>query len=177
MTDHRPLAPIEELCALASQEHWCWNLSCRTCGHELFRFALKDLVAGRTPVGADWRVRQRNVGVLRSDLGISMEDPAWGHRHQQVLNQMAAAIRIDAIAAQCRFPAWLGYLGLFLSYSEAIELDTRALTRAWIPQLIRHTADPAVRRHLTDRLDDPGQVLRLGDLERVERGAPLERLD
>jgi len=34
------------LCEIASQNNWCWNLSCTTCDHEAFKVAFSKLVRG-----------------------------------------------------------------------------------------------------------------------------------
>jgi len=45
---------FEALCKLASDENWCWNLNCATCGHMHFRYAFSELAAAKSPEGGDW---------------------------------------------------------------------------------------------------------------------------
>jgi len=40
---------FESLCKLASDETWCWDLSCTTCGHMHFQYAFLELIKGRSP--------------------------------------------------------------------------------------------------------------------------------
>ena len=37
---------FECLCKLASDEDWCWNLQCTTCGHQIFRYAFRLMSRG-----------------------------------------------------------------------------------------------------------------------------------
>ena len=38
---------FEAMSKLASQEKWCWNLNCTTCGQLHFRFGLVELTRGK----------------------------------------------------------------------------------------------------------------------------------
>ena len=48
--------PFHALCLLASRESWCWDLSCSTCGQVEFRYALRELIAGKHPDAPEWMV-------------------------------------------------------------------------------------------------------------------------
>ena len=79
------------------------------------------------------------------------------------------------ISKQCRFPAWLGYLGLGLSYTEPVEAEVKQLTVAWKPQLLKllpSNTDSMKLIKLT--LFDPDEPqLRWHDLEQVEEALIL----
>ena len=49
---------FEALCKLASDEKWCWNLYCTTCGHMHFKYAFKELAKGKSPENPDWVVHK-----------------------------------------------------------------------------------------------------------------------
>lgn len=56
MTGIRTSNRFEVLCELAQSEQWCWNLMCTTCGHGVFRWALKALANGFDPATEEWPV-------------------------------------------------------------------------------------------------------------------------
>lgn len=76
-----------------------------------------------------------------------------------------------AASDSCRFPDWLGYLGLGLFHTESTETIDRTLTKAWIPQFLRLLCDGVESRgSLQSILDSPVGVLRWQDLDRLESG-------
>ena len=52
---------FEELCKLASDENWCWNLFCTTCGHLHFKYAFSELAAGKSPKDQNWLIHRRHT--------------------------------------------------------------------------------------------------------------------
>lgn len=49
---------FEAMSVLASQEKWCWNLNCTTCGQLHFRFGLVELTQEKHPFDHNWVVKQ-----------------------------------------------------------------------------------------------------------------------
>ena len=162
------------LCSLAAKEIWCWKLSCTTCGHGYFRYGFMELSNGKHPDSPDWIVSSNHHSELHGSLG-----PAWGFskrrdgpskEDQMELICVLSGASISQIAKNCRFPGWLGYLGLALSYTEPIESESKVLTAAWVPQLLEllptHTSS---RKLLESMLLDPKEnQLRWQHLEQVE---------
>ena len=52
---------FESFCQLASNEKWCWNLACTTCGHIHFRFSLLELAKGLSPNDKGWIIHRRRT--------------------------------------------------------------------------------------------------------------------
>jgi hypothetical protein len=80
---------FEQACITASKERWCWKLSCSTCGHQEFTHFFMELCESND----------------RFDL------------HLDKGTAMRTFMNVDptAISEQCKFPDWLGYLGLVAS--------------------------------------------------------------
>ena len=47
---------FEAVCKLASDEGWCWDLNCTTCGNMLFTYAFKQMSYGQSPEDDDWLI-------------------------------------------------------------------------------------------------------------------------
>ena len=45
---------FEAVCKLASDEWWCWDLNCTTCGNMHFTYAFKEMSQGKSPEDNDW---------------------------------------------------------------------------------------------------------------------------
>lgn len=170
---------FEELCALASREGWCWKLSCITCAHMIFRYGFMELSKDKHPDSPEWIVSTNNKDQLFGALGA-----VWGragrlHRpsneDQTKLISILSRASILRISKQCRFPAWLGYLGLGLSYTEPVESEVKQLTGSWKPQLLKLLpSDTHVMQLLNLTLFDSDESqLRWQDMERVEEALIL----
>ncbi len=164
-----PHLAFERLCRLASAERWCWNLCCTTCGHEHWRYALRELSLGRTPDSTGWRTHSRVHGKqLQSLVGAPADvgSAAWDLREQLPVAQLAARGNLRGLQATCRHPDWLGYLGIVLAYTPAAEAAERLLSVAWGPQLREmYPRVIAATQAMADGL------LRVGDLAAFEHAA------
>lgn len=167
---------FESLCTLASREHWCWKMVCTTCGHMLFRYALRHLSLGADPGSSDWVVH-RDHPVLRRGSALRELGPipplaSWPIEEQRKLKEMLKTANLSSIAAGCSFPDWLGYLGLALHYTEEAELEDHALTHSWVPQLARLVPDDSPAYKMLAELEaDRAKPLTWRHLEAVESDA------
>ena len=154
---------------LASEEQWCWNLFCTTCGHAQFRAGLWSLAHGAHASDPTWPMHHA--------LGTSTENTRrtgspigyWPMNKQGCLAQVLAAADLSAIAVRCAFPDWLGYLGLALRYTEDAERADRVATHTLVPQLVRLVRpDSWVSSWLAGIVSNPSRVLTWRDLGTVE---------
>ncbi len=156
---------FEELCKLASQENWCWKLSCTTCGHMHFRYAFVELANGKSPADPDWQVHAHNT-----DFRALGEFPHRLSKEQkQVILKECLDADLLAIAKNCRFPDWLGYLGLILTHTSGSGSYYQQLSMNWSAQLIKVVIiDAPIYQKLCSIANGEG-VLVIADLEDVER--------
>src|SRR5688572_9840882 len=163
---------FEAMCELAAREEWCWNLACTTCGHITFRRGFRALTQAIHPRDSGWYVYKSEDG---GDHRISRWQMNEGEQGVLVYIAATANLRnIKAIADSPRpsgvdyysFPNWLGYLGLVLAHTEAVERQLGLLSKLWLPQLgelSRRTPDQ-LRQIFGD-----GHHLRWSDLATFER--------
>lgn len=168
-----PSKPFDALCALASSENWCWKMTCTTCGHMLFRYGFWQLASGQSPCDPGWLVHHDHPALRRGrplpELGPIPSLTAWPIEQQRRLHQVASAADISLIAARCEFPAWLGYLGLALHYTEDAEKEERLLTRGWVRQLSALVSPSSAATELLATIAaNPDSLLTWRHLEAVE---------
>jgi len=127
---------FEALCELAASEHWCWRVSCSTCGHVYFRYGFRELASGGHPGSEAWQTRERQHHELERLLGPAPPLSCWPVSEQEALISVFSSASIDRIASSVKFPEWLAYLGLALWHTQEVERRHRVLTRSWVPQLL-----------------------------------------
>ena len=168
--------PFLALCDLASRENWCWNIRCTTCGHMYFRFSFKELIARKHPDTDTWIVRQGNHHALNT-IGPMPSLGGWPIDEQRALSQILIQADARMIHQTCRFPDWLGYLGLALAYTEDAEWKDRTITPVILPQLLSLVPEDALCvRFLTELLNTQDGHLRWRDLGAVESGIQHSRM-
>jgi hypothetical protein len=156
---------FEEVCKLASNENWCWKLGCTTCGCLHFRYSFQELARGKSPSDRNWLVysRRTNYAATLGDFPRQYSD----EEKRQVL-VICKNASLKRISEECRFPDWLGYLGLILERMNSDLDEYREVSQTWTQQL----ADIVpTHSYAHDRLDAQlraGQLLSLADLEMCE---------
>ncbi len=158
--------PFNALCEIASRENWCWNLSCTTCGCREFRYGLFQIGSGLHPDDANWNdpaehMRKAPRGEMQKIRGDVQENA--------MLQTVLADADLAALSTSCRFPDYLGYLGLALSSTEGIESKNRLLTSSWVPQLRSMVSEGSPADLSLERHPVEGTRLRWSDLESVEK--------
>lgn len=132
LVSNRYANPFEELCKLAAREKWCWRLCCTTCGHLHFRYAFAELAAGKSPVERGWVVHGRRS---RYQQAIGPYPKSYTEEQKEAVNTVCCGANLREISKSCRFPDWLGYLGLVLFYMESDSDSFLKLSRNWALQL------------------------------------------
>ena len=123
---------FEDLCILASNENWCWNIYCTTCGHLHFRYSFLELANGKSPTDADWLIHSKTTDYTQT-LG-SIPRHFKPNQKRKVI-EISKNANLSHIANECRFPDWLGYLGLVLHHLGGNSEDDRHLSLSWASQL------------------------------------------
>ena len=169
------LNSFQEICEVADEEEWCWNICCGTCGHQNFVKSLLLLIDEREPYPF--------YGSNKRDLLRSRTDK---------VQEKVKDVSIDYFANNFKYPSFLGYLGIGLYYSENAEKENRVLTKKWIPPLIslmdadkghtylRKNWETGVWESYTSKYSsteilqailDNGEILTWKDLAHVERAS------
>lgn len=156
---------FEILCKLASDEHWCWNLSCTTCGHMNFRYAFSEIAAGKSPDKPGWIVHDRNTG-YSSSLGSLPRN--YSKEEKEKLNDICRNASLSSIAKVCKFPDWLGYLGLVLEHMYSGEESYKKLSKNWASQLSGLISEESLIRVRLSGIAQGNGLLNIKDLEACE---------
>jgi len=129
-----------DLLVNASDNNWCWNLFCTTCGHQDLRKGFDKIIGGN-----------------------GFADFSATHDQKQELRILAANIDLRDASKQMKFPDWLGYFGIILFRTEPVERDTMLLTDHFTQQLQPFGVD------WKKYLDDQGRShMNYTDLEYLE---------
>lgn len=100
---------FESLCILASNENWCWNLYCTTCGHMHFKYAFLELSNGKSPEDSDWITHSERTSFAKL---LGPIPRLYTDSQKENILKICLDADIHSIANRCRFPDWLGYMGL-----------------------------------------------------------------
>ena len=100
---------FEQQCIEASRKNWCWNIHCTTCGHQEFTKYFQYLCKTYNR----YKFTLEIEGVLDTFTNTNLEN----------LNQ------------KCKFPDWLGYLGLVLYDFNGDRGSLEKLHQNWATQL------------------------------------------
>lgn len=158
--------PFEELCILASEENWCWNIYCTTCGHLHFRYSFAEIANGKTPADADWIIHSEITSYTRPLGNIPRN---FTSKQKQKVNEICKDANLARIAKECKFPDWLGYLGLVLHHLGGDSDADRQLALAWASQLKKLvSAESRSFINLESICSTSSRTLNLRDLEQCE---------
>ena len=122
---------FELLCKLASEERWCWNLHCSTCGHMHFKYSFMELAKGKQPYSNEWLVHQKTK--LYKVLGSSTR--AYTTEEKNNIIKICIDSSLSKIAKHSTYPDWLGYVGLVLAHTKINNHLYIELSSVWANQL------------------------------------------
>lgn len=156
---------FEALCKLASDNNWCWNISCSTCGHGSFRYSFLELAKGKNPDDTDWIVsKERN---LRSKLGSLPLH--YSSRKKEAIHNICIEADIKSISKECKYPDWLGYLGLVLHHMADDSESFKRLSSNWAFQLQKMVNQETLTSSILQDISEDKSLLTVNDLEFCER--------
>ena len=124
--------PFEQLCILASDEKWCWKLSCTTCGHLHFRYAFAEIAAGKCPSDNKWPIHGCRTSYMKQ---LGPWPRQYSDEQKIKILKICSDADISLIADRCKYPDWLGYLGLVLSEMICDHEAYQEVSIRWATQL------------------------------------------
>ena len=83
---------FEAVCKLASDEGWCWDINCTTCGNMLFTYAFKQMSYGQSPEDDDWLI---NTDVEHEKLFAKYGRPVGPPYYKVPLSDFGKEILIE----------------------------------------------------------------------------------
>jgi len=93
----------------------------------------------------------------------------FGHSHKKTILDICATANVSTIAEQCRFPDWLGYLGLVLAHMQCEQDAYLNVSARWAGQL-RNIVEQgsSIHNRLQQVSSCSDKMLNIQDLENVE---------
>jgi len=165
--------PFDAVCKLAADEGgWCWKMPCTTCGNLTFRYAFIEMSPGKSPEEEGWITRKGvDSRVLNAQFGSFYDRPRSSPEKEKII-KICLKASIRYIADNCKFPDWLGYLGLLL-YEVEEAGSYGSLSLNWTKQLKEYVfrednEEDSELGNLFDEIINEGRLLKWGDLERIE---------
>jgi len=165
------LNPFEAVCKLVSDEGgWCWRMPCTTCGNAHLRYAFIEMSRGKSPEEEGW--------ITRKDVNDSILFQEFGRLHPRSRSEKEKIIKIcikaniSYIADNCKFPDWLGHLGLILFHMKEAR-SYKLLSSNWARQLkeyvvIHYKSEDIEIENRFDQVIKGERLLNIGDLEAIE---------
>ena len=166
---------FEAVCELASDEWWCWDLNCTTCGNMHFTYAFKEMSLGKSPEDDDWLTR---ADVDHKKLFAKYGRPIGPPFHKvplpkfikEKLIKICSEARISNLAKNCSFPDYMAYMGWALFGLKINSENYENLSNNWAEQLKgfivrnRSREDTKIKKFLDDIINTDGKLLNHFDL-------------
>lgn len=156
--------PFLALCKLASEENWCWKITCTTCGHMHFRYGFKELINGKHPNDLNWVVN-REMHITKPELGRLPTLGGFSKLEQDKLLPFVGEPPIGQIKEVSKAPDWLGYLGLVLVYCGS---NKKQLSGIWASQFLEMLPVGSSAHKAFSQIDEGLKTVSLTDLELAE---------
>ena len=117
-------------CQWASEKNLCWNLHCTTCGSHEFRSGIYAIMTGENfKHGEQWNTHCKSYTGPWFKWDVTL-------REYITFCQVIIEASLFRISQTSKFPDWLGYLGICLSWLEKWEREEKHLTQIWGSQLM-----------------------------------------
>lgn len=134
-----------------------------------FWYAFLDQAKGKSPSDPDWRVYVRETSDLHHLGGFLYN---FSKAQIQAILKICHDADLLAIAHNCRFPDWLGYLGLILNHSKG-NSDYQQLSAIWSAQLANVVpSETPIHAKLSNIADGKGK-LSVADLATIEQNIDI----
>ena len=158
------------LCKAASENDWCWNISCTTCGHCGFKVGFSKIIHEQHPDDDSfWTQGKRDSDLLKE---VEEYGDFW-HRasreNQMELASIVATVKISDIQAVSKFPDWLGYIGLVIHHCPE-RAAREIISDSLLPQFIEMLKDDIEICDYFNKKLANRELLSVNDLSRIESG-------
>lgn len=160
------------LCEIASQNNWCWNINCTTCGHGAFKVSFSKIIKGQHPdKDLFWPYGKENHSPLKEtdDCRDFFRNTSIGN--QMDLASMVAGAKLSDIQAVAKFPDWLGYIGLVVTHCPNHDAQ-KIISDSFLPQFVDLVKNKKLSEYLKEK-QTKDKYLSIADLDMIERSMLL----
>jgi len=130
-----------------------------------FRYAFAELAAGKSPADSTWLIHGRNTRYLNS-LGPLPRN--YTEMQKEKVVNICCNANLSSIAEICKFPDWLGYLGLVIEHMFSGAESYKKLSKNWASQLLELVSDGSDIRKRLEEIAEGHGMLNIKDLEACE---------
>ena len=159
----RPKSYFQALCYNASNQNWCWTLHCTTCGCMHIR-------AGFYLIGKEGEFTVNGILSLLKNSNFQSLRLSFSEMEKVIIDASKADLNI--IIKQCKFPDFLGYIGLLYYSFDCDETSNaiRKLTESYCLQFQKILDKESKSFILIERIikSDYKKPFTLGLLELIE---------
>ena len=166
---------FEKLCTIASKNNWCWKIYCTTCGCQDIRGAFYYIGLGKSLPNNISRISQLKIDYNR-------REPFPNEVLNEFLKSVSSA-NLFEINKNCKFPDWLGYIGLILHLfgswdgyfkiaRETGRIPLVDVVKSYCPQFIKMVNKNSNAYKILNDIIDSNYLtkLKVSDLEEIELG-------
>ena len=169
---------FEKVCIIASKNNWCWKLFCTTCG-------CRDIRGAFYSIGINQNIptNLRRISQINNSYRVNTE---FSDTELNIFLQSVITSNLFNISKNCKFPDWLGYIGLVLHlyggwnryYEIARTMGKTPLidvAKALCPQLIQMVHKDSNAFIILNNIIESDYMieLKVSDLEQIELGMIL----
>ena len=177
---------FEAVCKLASDEWWCWDLNCTTCGNMHFTYAFKEMSLGKSPEDDDWLTRadvdhKKLFAKYGRPIGPPFYKVPLPKFIKEKLIKICSEARISNLAKNCSFPDYMAFMGWTLFGLKINSENYENLSNNWAEQLKgfivrnRSREDTKIKKFLDDIINTDGKLLDHFDLGHIRSLIDLEK--
>jgi len=97
-----------------------------------FRYAFAELAAGKSPEDQTWLIHRKST---RYSDSLGALPRSYSEDQKEMVLRICLEANIVSIASSCKFPDWLGYLGLVLDHMYSAANTYKLVSSRWASQL------------------------------------------
>ena len=150
------------LCLQASESNWCWDIYCTTCG-------CLEIKAAFYAIGNNTEMSEANIMKIRKEHNLEFTDDMIAK-----IIKVASKVDLSKIQNSCKFPDWLGYIGLIYHLFGDIGRFNlmRELSKSYCPQFIKMVnRDSVAFKTLSEIIESDYKIdFTIDMLEQIEYG-------
>ncbi len=162
------------LCEIASQNNWCWNINCTTCGHNAFKVSFSKLIQGVHPDHTSfWPNGKENNSSLKEMNDYSNFLRNTSEENQIKLVSIVVEAKLTDIQVVTKFPDWLGYIGLVMNHCPS-KSAYKILSESFLPQFIVLIEDDEVICKYLKEKQSKNEILNISDLSKIEKSTAFK---
>ena len=131
-----------------------------------FKYAFKELAEGKSPEDQAWVVHSSETSYHRLLVPIPRQ---YSESQKEKILNICLNADIHSISKNCKFPDWLGYLGLVLEHMHSGSKIYKSVSVKWASQLKELVPEHSqIYSRLCEIAENDDKLLNIKNLEACE---------